>query len=99
MAKPNFKRPAARPSKRSVYVYTSDCCRVPATKTPLVAANNVIKPYLGAAPEAEGTLGKFRCGACKKRCTVTRSLNKKEEKNVQANSQEGPSNTDSQVGA
>jgi hypothetical protein len=48
--------------KQEVFVYTSKCCGVRA-----------VKPALVKTPEAEGTLGKFRCGGCGKRTPVFRN--------------------------
>ena len=66
----NKKAAPAKP-KGPVYAYTSACCGVPAVKKPCVAVNK--KDALTQ------TLGKFRCGACKKRCKVTVSKYKAPE--------------------
>ncbi len=56
--------------KDAVYAYVSECCTALADKPSLKAANKIIKPHLGAQPEAAGTLGKWRCSACRKSCKV-----------------------------
>ena len=43
----------------AVYAYTSSCCSALADK-----------PALRKTKEAEGSLGKFRCSQCGKRCSV-----------------------------
>ena len=60
------------------FSYWSSCCNEVAKKTPLVAANKITQAYLGAAPEAEGTLGSWRCSACGKPCKCTRHVRKEE---------------------
>lgn len=61
----------------SVFIYTSTCCGVPATKPPCVIEKGQrVGAYLGAKPKGETTLGSWRCTQCRKPCTVTRSLNK-----------------------
>jgi hypothetical protein len=54
----------------AVYAYVSSCCSALADKPSLRPANKKTIPHLGAKPEAEGTLGKWRCSACGKRCSV-----------------------------
>ena len=57
--KPNFKRPAISKSvtlANAVYAYVSGCCSVLADKP--------------AVKDTEGSLGKWRCGGCGKRCSV-----------------------------
>jgi hypothetical protein len=44
----------------AVFAYVSVCCTVLADK-----------PVLRKTKEAEGTLGKWRCSSCRKRCKVT----------------------------
>lgn len=56
------KAPVAKP-KGPVNSYTSKCCNAPAVKKACVAVSK--KDAL------EQSLGKWRCSACKKRCTVT----------------------------
>ena len=55
----------------AVYAYVSSCCSALADKPSLRAANKKTLPHLGAKPEAEGTLGKWRCSACGRRCSVS----------------------------
>ena len=71
-AKGNAKKSlvAAKP-RGPVFNYTSVCCSAPAKKKPCVAVNK--KEALTQ------TLGKFRCGACGKRCKVTVSKYKAPE--------------------
>ena len=54
----------------AVYAYVSSCCSALADKPALRPANKKTIPHLGAKPEAEGTLGKWRCSACGKSCKV-----------------------------
>lgn len=68
-APPAVKRDPIADAK---FLYTSACCNELAKKTPLVAANKTTLPYLGAKPEAEGTLGSWRCGKCGRPCKVAR---------------------------
>ena len=56
--------------REAVYAYVSSCCSALADKPSLRPANKKTIPHLGAKPEAEGTLGKWRCSACGKRCSV-----------------------------
>lgn len=86
MAKPK-KNPAPRPVAKdplatAKFAYFSSCCNEVAKKTPLVAANRITQAYLGAKPEAEGTLGSWRCSSCGKPCKCTRHFRKQEETNV-----------------
>jgi transposase len=62
----NKSRPVMR--ERPVFSYTSKCCSVQATKTPLLKAKTM-------DDATDQSLGKWRCSACKKRCTCTRSRN------------------------
>ena len=66
---PRTKTKAALPQGDPVFRYTSTCDSMPATKAPLLKT-----------PEAEGTLGTFRCMGCNKPCACTRSKFKAEEK-------------------
>lgn len=66
-----FSRPAAN-LETAVFAYFSVCCQAVAKKAPLVAANKTLTSGLGARPEAEGTLGSWRCSACNKPCKCTR---------------------------
>lgn len=54
--------PQARKPEAPVFVYISVCCNVGA-----------VKPALKKTPEAEGTLGSWRCGSCGKPCKCTRT--------------------------
>jgi hypothetical protein len=78
MTKPNFKRPAPvrDPMADAKFAYFSVCCNVVAKKTACVAANKNTQPRLGAAPEAEGTLGSWKCSGCGKPCKCTRQVRK-----------------------
>jgi hypothetical protein len=58
---PKSKIAPARKLDAPMFLYFSVCCNVKASK-----------PALLKTPEAEGTLGKFRCGNCDKRCKVQR---------------------------
>jgi hypothetical protein len=58
-------RPILR--ERPIFSYTSKCCNVQATKTPLLKSEG-----------ADGTLGSWRCSQCKKPCSCTRTKNKEE---------------------
>jgi hypothetical protein len=68
--------PAKDPMKDAKFAYFSVCCNEVAKKTPLVAANRIIQARIGAAPEAEGTLGSWRCSKCGKPCKCTRNARK-----------------------
>jgi hypothetical protein len=70
--------PARDPMLTAKFAYFSTCCNEVAKKTPLVAANRAIGTYLGAKPEAEGTLGSWRCSKCSKPTKVTRHARKEE---------------------
>ena len=82
MSKPKQKSkmavPAKDPMATAVFSYWSSCCNEVAKKTPLVAANCIIQARIGAAPEAEGTLGSWRCSKCAKPCKCTRNVRKAE---------------------
>ena len=76
MAKPNFKRKAApRPFKapEAVFNYFSSCCNELAKKPSVLEVSR-------QSEDKQGTLGKFRCGKCGKRCKVSRHLRKEEPK-------------------
>jgi hypothetical protein len=85
MSKKQSKKPAPvvvrDPLKDAKFAYFSVCCNEVAKKTPLVAANRITQTYLGAKPEAEGTLGSWRCSKCNKPCKCTRHVRKVEENN------------------
>jgi hypothetical protein len=81
MKKPSKAKPvvpARDPLLTAKFAYFSICCNEVAKKTPLVAANRAIGTYLGAKPEAEGTLGSWRCSKCGKPAKVTRHVRKEE---------------------
>jgi hypothetical protein len=85
MKKPNKSKaalPVRDPLKDAKFSYWSVCCNEVAKKTPCVAASRNIQPHLGAHPEAEGTLGSWRCGTCGKSCKCTRNVRKQEETSV-----------------
>lgn len=88
MKNPNFKRPVPvrDPMADAKFAYFSVCCNVVAKKTPCVAANKTTQPHLGAKPEAEGTLGSWRCSGCGKPCKCTRNVRTKEESNEKSTS-------------
>lgn len=65
------------PIETAVFRYVSNCCKEIAKKTPLLAANKTLSLGLGAKPEAEGTLGSWRCSRCGKPCKVTRYAKEK----------------------
>lgn len=73
MQKKKLKKVKPVKSGEPVFVYTSVCHKVRATKVPLV------KVGLEEAKEATG-MGKFRCTECNKPCKCTRSKNKPENK-------------------
>jgi hypothetical protein len=62
-------RPILR--ERPVFSYTSKCCGVQATKTPLLKAKTM-------DDATEQSLGSWRCSSCKKPCSCTRTKNKEE---------------------
>lgn len=74
--------PARDPLADAKFAYFSQCCNEVAKKTPLAAANRITQAYLGAKPEAEGTLGSWRCSKCGKPCKCTRHA-RKETANAQ----------------
>lgn len=76
--KKNIKVPARDPLADAKFSYFSVCCNAVAKKTPCVAANKITQAHLGAKPEAEGTLGSWRCSACGKPCSCTRQVRKAE---------------------
>lgn len=58
-----------------VFLYFSVCHNAKATKEPLqMPAGNRVGAF-GAAPEAEGSLGGWRCSQCNKPCKCTRTRN------------------------
>jgi len=64
-------KPAVRLNE-PVFHYTSACCGVRASK-----------PALVKTPEAEGTLGTWRCSGCSKICKVARTRIKSAEEKIQ----------------
>ena len=80
--KKNIKVPARDPLADAKFAYFSVCCNAVAKKTPCVAANKIIQAHLGAKPEAEGTLGSWRCSVCGKPCSCTRTVRKQEGPNA-----------------
>jgi hypothetical protein len=54
-----------------IFSYTSKCCNVQATKVPLLKAKTM-------DDAVDQSLGKFRCSACKKRCSCIRTKNREE---------------------
>jgi hypothetical protein len=65
--------PVRDPLADAKFAYFSTCCNAVAKKAPCVAANKITQAHLGAKPEAEGTLGSWRCSACNKPCSCTRT--------------------------
>ena len=70
--------PVRDPMADAKFAYFSVCCNEVAKKTPCVAANRITQPYIGAKPEAEGTLGSWRCSKCSKPCKCNRQSRKVE---------------------
>lgn len=69
----------------AVFLYASVCCNEIAEKPPLLMPpGRRPAAYVGARPEAEGTLGSWTCSKCKKSCKVTRSKNNKEGADAQS---------------
>lgn len=73
---PKPSAPVRDPMTDAKFAYFSVCCSGVAKKAPLVAANKNTQPYLGAKPEAEGTLGGWRCSKCGKPCKCTRIVHR-----------------------
>jgi len=73
MAKPNRKN-APRPfiAPPGVFQYTSACCNVQAKKPSVLEVSKQTEDKIG-------TLGKFRCAGCGKRCKCSRQLAKPRE--------------------
>jgi hypothetical protein len=80
------KPPVRDPLETAVFAYWSLCCNVVAKKQPLVAANRITQAHLGAKPEAEGTLGGWRCSQCAKPCKCKRIARPKEATNEKSTS-------------
>lgn len=74
--KPSKAVPVRDPMADAKFAYFSVCCNEVAKKSPCVAANRNTLPYIGAKPEAEGTLGSWRCSKCSKPCKCTRTIRK-----------------------
>jgi hypothetical protein len=77
--KPNVKRKPVAPRDPladAKFAYFSVCCNEVAKKSPCVAANKITQARLGASPEAEGTLGSWRCSKCGKPCKCSRHARK-----------------------
>jgi hypothetical protein len=62
------------PLKNAKFAYFSKCCNERARKLPLLATNKDISAVIGASPEAEGTLGSWRCSKCGKPCKCNREV-------------------------
>jgi hypothetical protein len=62
-------------TKNAVFAYFSTCCNEPAVKPSLVKPKgNHVGDYVGFKPDAtDGSLGSWRCGKCRKPCSVTRA--------------------------
>jgi hypothetical protein len=59
-----------------IFLYSSVCHNVRATKEPLVMDAGRAIGGFGISPETTATgLGRFRCGECGKPCSVTRTRN------------------------
>ena len=71
-------------AKDAVFVYISVCCGAGANKPACVVAKGQrIGEYIGAKPEGEATLGRWRCSSCGKVAKVNRANKPKpEETNV-----------------
>lgn len=76
MKKPKNALLTKDPMKDAKFLYVSVCCNAVAKKMPCAPANKTTQPWLGAKPEAEGTLGSWRCSACGKPCKCTRTVRK-----------------------
>lgn len=66
-----------------VFIYTSVCHSVRATKTPVTMPQGRAIGGFGSSPDPEGQvqgLGHFRCTQCNKPCKVTRMRNDKAKK-------------------
>ena len=71
MAKPNRKAPRPFVAPPTVFNYTSACCGVQAKKPSVLEVSK-------QSEDKQGTLGKFRCTGCGKRCKCSRQLRKEE---------------------
>jgi hypothetical protein len=76
--------PVRDPLADAKFAYFSVCCNTVAKKTPCVAANKLTQAHLGAHPEAEGSLGSWRCSGCSKSCKCTRNVRNVEVTNEPA---------------
>jgi hypothetical protein len=60
-----------------VFLYTSVCCKAPATKEACQMPKGKGISGFGSSPEGEATLGSWRCTQCRRPASVTRALNPK----------------------
>lgn len=58
-----------------VFLYTSTCHQAPAKKGACEMPQGTGIKAFGEKPEAEASLGSWRCTTCNRPCKVTRSLN------------------------
>lgn len=58
-----------KPQKPTAFLYTSTCCNVQAKKDPCERSRTDLKE----GKYSQASLGKWYCGACKGKCSVTRS--------------------------
>jgi len=66
--------PAKGSVKDAVFAYFSKCCNEIAEKPAVTMPKGKgIGRVVGAKPEGDATLGKWRCGKCHKKCKVTRA--------------------------
>lgn len=78
--KKDKKAPVRVAAKDAAFVYLSTCCTAAAEKPACaVPKGQNIGTFLGAKPEGEGSLGSWRCSACRKPCSVNRSNHPKPE--------------------
>lgn len=80
----NFKKKRQRtndtPRKKGVpvFIYTSNCCNVLATKEPCERTQESREIH----EFSRSNLGTWQCGRCRKKCSVTRTKNEvKQEEN------------------
>lgn len=67
-------------TKDAAFLYFSVCCKELAEKPPVVMPKGKgIGRYVGARPEGDATLGKWRCTKCGKKCKTTRQSKPKQE--------------------
>lgn len=66
--------------KTSVNEYLSVCCKAQANKPACeMPKGKGVGAYVGAKPEGDATLGKFRCSQCHKKCKVTVQVRPQQE--------------------